>query len=72
MSEIGKRIWNEPAVFIGLLTSIILALIAWVNGSWNTSDIIGVIAPLVSSLGIRQFVTPTTKLEDQVVSEKVP
>jgi len=60
MSVIGKRIWTEPAVAIGLLTSILLAVLALITGtSWDTSTIVGIAAPFLSSLGIRQFVSPT-------------
>ena len=59
MRVIGKRIWTEPAVAIGLLTSILLAVIAVVTGAnWDTSTIVGIAAPFLSSLGIRQLVTP--------------
>jgi len=60
MRVIGRRIWTEPAVAIGLLTSILLTVVALVTGtSWDTSTIAGIAAPFLSSLGIRQFVSPT-------------
>jgi hypothetical protein len=60
MSVIAIRAWREPAVFIGLLASVALAIIALATGDhWDTATIAGVAAPLLSALGIRQFVTPT-------------
>lgn len=62
MSEIAKRAWREPAVFLGLVTSIILAVITVATGDkWDTAAIVAVIAPLASALGIRQLVTPATE-----------
>ena len=62
MRVIGRRIWTEPAVAIGLLTSILLAVVALVTGtSWDTSTIVGIAAPFLSSLGIRQFVSPVSQ-----------
>src|SRR5215475_308408 len=59
MSEIAKRAWREPAVAIGLLTSIAIAVITLLtNDPWTTATIAGVAAPLVSALGIRPLVTP--------------
>jgi hypothetical protein len=59
MKEISTRIWNEPAVFIGFITTLALAIIAVVTGNdWDIATVAGVIAPLASSLGIRSLVTP--------------
>lgn len=61
MSEILKRVWREPAVFLGLLTSVALAVITIATGDpWDTAAIAAVVAPLASALGIRQLVTPDT------------
>jgi hypothetical protein len=60
MQEIVRRVWKEPAVAIGLVTSVALAIIVVVSGdAWNVSTIAGVVAPLGSALGIRTQVTPT-------------
>jgi uncharacterized membrane protein YdbT with pleckstrin-like domain len=60
LSEIARRVWHEPAVFIGLVTSAALAIITIATGDpWDTAAIIAIIAPLASALGIRQYVTPT-------------
>lgn len=60
MSEIARRVWHEPAVFLGLITSIALVVITLATGDkWDTATIAGVAAPLVSALGIRELVTPT-------------
>jgi hypothetical protein len=59
MKVIAQKIWNEPAVALGLLVSIVLAILALVDGAdWDAQTIIGVIAPFASSLGIRQLVRP--------------
>ena len=59
MSVIATRAWREPAVFIGLLSSIALVIITLATGDpWDAATIAGVVAPLVSALGIRQVVTP--------------
>ncbi len=62
MKEIAKRIWNEPAVAIGLLTSIVLAVINLItNDHWTVDHFIAILAPLASSIGIRQAVySPAT------------
>ena len=61
MKPILQRVWKEPAVFIGLLTSIVLAILAIITSAhWDASLIVGIVAPLASSLGIRSLVTPTT------------
>ena len=67
MSEIAKRAWREPAVFIGLLVTIALVVITLATSDpWDTATIAGVAAPLLSALGIRQFVTPDMGKNDAV------
>lgn len=59
MSVLLERIWREPAVAIGLLTSIFLLVVAAVTGSgWDASVILGILGPLAAALGIRPLVTP--------------
>lgn len=59
MKEIIGRVWREPAVFIGLATSVALLVIKLVTGDpWDAATIAGIAAPFVSSLGIRELVTP--------------
>lgn len=59
MSEIARRAWREPAVFLGLASSIAVAVITIATGDpWDTATIAGVAGPLVSALGIRELVTP--------------
>jgi hypothetical protein len=62
MKVIGQRVYNEPAAFIGLLVSLaLLALALLTDADWDASTIAGIIAPLVSALGIRQAVySPAT------------
>ena len=62
MKSVAQQLWNEPAAFIGLMTSILLAVIAVVTGTdWNAQTILGIVAPVASGLGIRQLVTPVAK-----------
>jgi hypothetical protein len=65
MQQIVQRVWKEPAVCIGLVTSIALAIIVIVSGdSWDLSAITGVIAPFAASLGIRGVVSPAIAKQD--------
>ena len=60
MQPIIQRLWKEPAVFIGALTSVVLAILAVVTGAdWDADTIVGIVAPMASALGIRPLVTPT-------------
>lgn len=69
MDEIAKRVWREPAVAVGLLTSIVLAIVAVVSGdSWDVSTIAGIAGPLVAALGIRPFVTPDMRKDKPPVA----
>lgn len=66
MKEIGKRIWEEPSVAIGLLLSIALTVITLLNGTdfdWNT--ILLVLGPLLTGLGIRPTVKPMATIEEE-------
>jgi len=59
MKPIAERIWHEPAAAIGLAFTVVLVVIAVATGApWDASTITGIIAPLLSALGIRQLVTP--------------
>lgn len=61
MSVVFERIWREPAVFIGLLTTIVLLVVAILTGaSWDASVILGILGPLLAALGIRPLVTPVS------------
>lgn len=59
MKVILSRLWFEPAVVIGLLTS---AALAYITGFDTTDEVLTSLAPLAASLGIRQLVSPTTKI----------
>lgn len=66
MKEIGKRIWEEPSVAIGLLLSVALTVVTLLNGTdfdWNT--ILLVLGPLLTGLGIRPTVKPMVKIEEE-------
>jgi len=59
MKVLAQKIWNEPAAGIGLLVSMgLLALAILTEAPWDASTIAGIVAPLASGLGIRQFVRP--------------
>lgn len=59
MKPLAERVWREPAAALGLLTSVVLALLALVDGAdWDAQTIVGIIAPFASALGIRGLVSP--------------
>jgi hypothetical protein len=59
MKEIAGRVWREPAAAIGLLTTLALLVLALATSSDLDADaLISIAAPFLSSLGIRQLVTP--------------
>lgn len=59
MKVLAQQLWREPAAAIGLLTSVLLLVLAVVSDTAFTADtIIAIVAPLASALGIRQVVTP--------------
>ena len=58
MKVIAERFWKEPAVAIGFLVSLALLVYALIDDSFDAQSIVGILAPLVSALGIRQLVTP--------------
>lgn len=66
MKEIGKRIWNEPAVALGALVTVALLVAGLLaDTEWDALTISAVAAPLVTSLGIRPLVTPAAKAEEE-------
>jgi hypothetical protein len=59
MKKIAERIWNEPAVAIGLLATLALLVINLIGGEdWAVETFVEVLTPLAAALGIRQFVRP--------------
>jgi hypothetical protein len=65
MKEIGKKVWEEPAVAIGLLVSIVLLIGAIIEGTdWEWDNILVILSPFLTGLGIRPFVRPDTGQED--------
>jgi hypothetical protein len=72
VKTIVKQVWSEPAVAIGLLASLILLGLELVGDNEFTADtIIAIAAPFVSSLGIRQVVTPIGKQAPMTEEPKV-
>lgn len=61
MRVIVARIWNEPAVAIGFVTSLAAFVYALLTGiEFDAVNVGAILLPLVSSLGIRQVVSPAT------------
>lgn len=59
MRVLFARIWTEPAAAIGLLTSLVLLVVNLIGTpDWSLQGIVAILAPLASSLGIRQLVSP--------------
>ena len=64
MKTLITKLWTEPAAFVGLLVSVGLAIGTIVTGgAWDWETIVAVTAPLLTSLGIRQVVTPAVKAD---------
>jgi hypothetical protein len=66
MKEIARKVWEEPAVAIGLLVSIALlvgALLTDTDFDWEA--IVAILAPFLSGLGIRPLVKPTAKIDEE-------
>jgi hypothetical protein len=59
VKEIASRFWREPAVVLGLVASIALAVTTIATGDpWDAAAITAVIVPLAEALGVRRLVTP--------------
>jgi hypothetical protein len=72
VKALATRFWNEPAVAIGLLATVLLAVLNWLgDNTWSADDLIAIVAPLLSGLGIRPLVTPTHAGTEEVVAERV-
>lgn len=70
MKVIAQKVWNEPAVAIGLLVSAVLLVINLLDDQdWGVQNIIAILAPLASSLGIRNLVMPMAKLDEAAKPE---
>ncbi len=66
MKEIGKRIWEEPAVAIGLLLSIAMGIITALNGTdWDWNTILLVLGPFLTGIGVRPTVKPMVKIKEE-------
>jgi hypothetical protein len=66
MKEIARKVWEEPAVAIGLLVSIALLVGALLTDSdFDWEAIVAILAPFLSGLGIRPLVKPTAKIEEE-------
>ncbi len=66
MRAIMQRAWNEPAVCIGLLASLVLLVLQLIGDDKFTADtVISICAPLLAALGIRQTVSPALSLSTQ-------
>lgn len=64
MRTIAHRIWLEPVVFLAVLSSLAIAILAVLNGQLDSvDDVAQILAPIVAALGARQLVTPDAKTE---------
>jgi hypothetical protein len=62
MKSVAQKLWNEPAAFLGLVATLILLVLNILGDSdWSLEQVVNILAPLVTGLGIRQLVVPTTK-----------
>lgn len=70
MKVIAQKVWNEPAVAIGLLVSLVLLVLNLLDDQdWGVQNIIAILAPFASALGIRNLVMPMSKLEEATKPE---
>ena len=59
MKVIAQRVWQEPAVGIGLLTSLVLLVVNLLGTSnWDAATVLSVLGPFASAIGIRSVVSP--------------
>lgn len=66
MKEIARKVWEEPAVAIGLLVSIALLIGAILTDSdFDWEAIVAILAPFLSGLGIRPLVKPMATIEEE-------
>jgi hypothetical protein len=62
MKVIAQRFWHEPAVAVGLLVSLALVFVNVIGeDDWGVENILAVLGPLITALGIRPLVTPTNQ-----------
>jgi hypothetical protein len=72
MKVIAQKIWNEPAAAIGLLATVVLLVINLLGDKdWGAQNVIAILAPFATSLGIRGLVMPMSKLEEATKPEQV-
>ena len=69
MKVIAQKVWREPAVFIGLLVTLLLLVAAVLSDhvDWSVEHIIAILAPLLTALGIRTQVKPAHEDERAAV-----
>jgi len=72
MKELARRVWLEPAVAIGLLTSLALLVLNLAAGDDGAVAWIEVAAPLLAALGIRPLVTPNLKVDEALEVATAP
>lgn len=73
MKVIAQKVWNEPAVAIGLLVSAVLLVVNLLDDQdWGVQSIIAILAPFATALGIRGAVVPMSKLEEVTKPEIAP
>jgi hypothetical protein len=60
VKTIVDRVLNEPAVAIGFAFTVALGAVN-AGDAWTAQTIFEVFAPLATALGIRPYVTPTSR-----------
>ena len=60
MSVLLQRFLNEPAVAVGFAFTIALGAVN-AGDAWTAQTVFEVFAPLATALGIRPYVTPTSR-----------
>jgi hypothetical protein len=54
--------WREPAVALGVLAAAaIVAFKVWSGDAVTASDVVAILTPFATALGIRQTVTPARR-----------
>jgi hypothetical protein len=72
MRQIAKLFWTEPAVALGVLASVAIAVLKFANGGALTADdVIAILAPLGTAAGVRPLVTPARESRGSIAGRQV-
>jgi hypothetical protein len=71
MRQIAKLFWNEPAVALGVIASVAIALLKIVSGGALTADdVLAILAPLGTAAGVRPLVTPARESRGSIAGRQ--